>query len=111
MDRRNDLHDFSGQLRRRRQSADVRRTWLPVESHSQSERVSYQVRFCYLNKETVSLRLYDAGGKQVLAERTYFELDRPLIFWESDALGYDVSNGQKIALPPTRLDRLRALMP
>jgi hypothetical protein len=71
----------------------------------------YQVRFCYLNKETVSLRLYDAQGHRLLAERTFFELDRPLIYWESDALGYDVSNGQKIALPPTYIDRLRALMP
>jgi hypothetical protein len=73
----------------------------------------YLARFCYLDKETVLLRLYDAEGKALLAERSLFELDRPRFHWESDALGYNDRkyDGGEIALPPTLLERLRAKLP
>lgn len=73
----------------------------------------YLARFCYLDKETVLLRVYDAEGQSLLAERSIFELDRPRFHWELNALGYNDRNydGGEIALPPTLLERLRAKLP
>lgn len=83
--------------------------WIAVPSR---DAVPYAARYCYLNKETVLLRLYAAGGRQVLAERMFFELDQPNFYWKADALGYStLSDGGFIALPPTVLDRLRARLP
>lgn len=73
----------------------------------------YSARFCYLDKETVLLRVYDTKGQALLAERSFFELDRPRFHWESNALGYNDRNydGGEIALPPTLLERLRVKLP
>ncbi|HSU20790.1 MAG TPA: hypothetical protein VLK60_02760 [Variovorax sp.] len=83
--------------------------WIDVPSRNA---VPYVARYCYLNKETVLLRLYAAGGRQVLAERMFFELDQPNFYWKADALGYStLSDGGFISLPPTLLDGLRARLP
>jgi hypothetical protein len=72
----------------------------------------YIARYCLLDKETALLRLYDAKGQRVLAERMFFELDRPNFYWKDDALGYSTPpDGGVISLPPTVLDRLRAKLP
>jgi hypothetical protein len=76
------------------------------------DNLPYSVRFCYLNKETVLLRLYDSTGKQLLAERTYFQLDRPRISWDTDRLWYDTyPDDSFITLPPSFFERLRARLP
>ena len=71
----------------------------------------YSARFCYLNKETVLVRIYEISGK-LLAERTYFQLGTPRISWDTDRLWYDTYPADTfIALPPTLIDRLRAKLP
>ena len=71
----------------------------------------YSARWCKLTKDTVLLRLYDTNGL-LLAERMFFELDRPNFYWKDDALGYSTPpDGGVITLPPTVLDRLRAKLP
>ena len=74
---------------------------------------SYSARLCYLTRHRAMLRLYDATGRHLLAERDFFELDRTNVYWESDALVYngDYYDGGEIALPPTFIDRLRAKLP
>lgn len=77
-----------------------------------AEGVQYSARFCYLNKKTVLLRLYDSSATELLAERTYLQLDRPFISWDSDRLWYDTyPEGSFIALPPSLFERLRARLP
>jgi len=72
----------------------------------------YSASFCYLNKETVLLRLYDPLGKHLLAERTYFNLDRPFVAFTQDELIFDTyPDDASIALPPSLFERLRAKLP
>lgn len=71
-----------------------------------SENAQYSARFCYLDTTTVLLRLYDAEERQLLAERMFFDLDRPIFYWEPNELGYDIVTGDALQLPPTLLDRL-----
>lgn len=75
------------------------------------DNMPYMARYCYLTKDTGLLRLYDGKGKKLLAERMYFNLDLPRLYWSPDALSYETSTGESIQLPPTWLDRLRALLP
>lgn len=78
-----------------------------------STKPSYSARFCYLTKDRALLRLDDAAGLHLLAERDFFEMDYPHFYWEADALVYNDRNydGGEIALPPTLIDRLRANLP
>lgn len=72
----------------------------------------YSASFCYLNKETVLLRLYDQSGKKLLAERTYFHLDRPFVLLKKNELIFDTyPDDAFIALPPSLFERLRAKLP
>ncbi len=72
----------------------------------------YAVRFCYLTKDTAVVRVYDLSEKHLLAERTFFELDRPRFYWTPEALGYSNERyGGLISIPPTLIDRLRAKLP
>lgn len=73
---------------------------------------SYVARWCKLTKDTVLLRLYDATEQNLLAERAYFQLDRPNLGWAHDYLWYDTHPDDAfIALPPSMLERLRAKLP
>jgi len=92
----------------KRQTRGVACVWEAVPSPDNSP---YQARYCYLTKDTALLRLYDVKGKQLLAERMYFNLDLPRLYWSTDALLYDTSTGDSIPLPPTLLDRLCAKLP
>lgn len=72
----------------------------------------YAVRFCYLMKDTAVVRVYDITGRDVLAERMFFELDRARFYWTPEALGYSNERyGGLISIPPTWVDRLRAKLP
>lgn len=72
----------------------------------------YLARFCYLTKDTVLLRVYDITNRHLLAERIFFNMDRPNFYWDNNALGYDTApDGGLISLPPTLLDRVRAKLP
>ena len=75
------------------------------------ENLPYVARYCHLNKDTALLRLYDAKGKELLAERMYFEQDMARIFWTHDELIYTTSTDEVLSLPPTMLDRLLAKLP
>jgi hypothetical protein len=92
----------------KRQTRGATCVWKAVPNPDNSP---YQARYCYLTKDTGLLRLYDVKGKQLLAERMYFNLDLPRLYWSPDALSYDTSTGESIPLPPTLLDRLRARLP
>jgi hypothetical protein len=72
------------------------------------EHLPYSARFCYLTADTVILRLHDLQETQLLAERTFFELDRPNIVWSDRGLIYD---GGVIQVPPSLIERFRALLP
>jgi hypothetical protein len=83
--------------------------WNAVPNH---RRAPFSAKFCYLNYDTILLKLYDEEQKRLLAERVFFENDRPDFYWKSDALGYGSETyGGVIALPPTTLDRWRAKLP
>jgi len=73
----------------------------------------YIATWCLLTKDMAVIRVYGLSRSRLLAERTYSELDTPRLFWDSDALGYldGSSDGGRIALPPTLLDRVRAKFP
>lgn len=83
--------------------------WKAVPNpHSQP----YEVHFCYLTKDTVVVRIHDLSGKHLLAERTFYELDRPRFYWRSEAFGYSNERyGGLISIPPALIDRLRAKLP
>lgn len=83
--------------------------WRTVASPDRSD---YSARYCILTKETVLLRVYDAAGGRLLAERAFWHPDWPHFFWRSHELGYDAyPDGGAITLPPTLLDHLRAKLP
>ena len=78
----------------------------------------YSARYCYVEKYTILLQLFDADDRHLLAERMYRYLDAGSFFWDTDEQGraksliYDTSDdGGEIAVPPTLLDRLRAKLP
>jgi hypothetical protein len=72
----------------------------------------YAVRFCYLTKDVALVRVYDISGRELLAERTFFELDRARFYWTPRAFGYSNERyGGLISIPPTLVDRLRAKLP
>ena len=75
------------------------------------DNVRYEGRWCKLTKDTALLQLYDSR-KTLVAERMFFELDKPIFFGDGQRLGYDSrGEGAAISLPPTWLDRLRARLP
>lgn len=82
--------------------------WIDV---SNPDDMPYTARYCHLTKDTGLLQLYDVKGQRLLAERMYSNLDLPRLYWGPDALNYDTSTGESIALPPTLLDKLRAKLP
>ncbi|WP_043344323.1 hypothetical protein [Cupriavidus basilensis] len=63
---------------------------------------------------TVRLRIFRNGEDTVLAERTY-TADEKILNWDLNGkavyYGVEASDGDSIALPPSRLDRLRAVLP
>jgi hypothetical protein len=74
--------------------------------------VPYFARWCKLTKDTVLLRLYDAKEQHLLAERTYFQLDRPNLGWAPNYFWYDsYPDDAFIELPPSIFERLRAKLP
>lgn len=78
---------------------------------SDADRGAYTARYALINRRDILLRLYRTGDPTLLAERTYGEHGVALT-WTKDMLIYDTSidNGA-IALPPTRMDRLLAMLP
>ena len=76
------------------------------------DNVSYDGRWCKLTNDTALLQLYDRITRTMVAERMFFELDRPIFFGDSHRLGYvSRGDGSVIQLPPTLIDRIRAKMP
>jgi hypothetical protein len=84
--------------------------WNAVEN---PDRAPYSARFCYLTKDTVLLRLYDVKGEQLLAERTFINIDRPNFVFDREELIYDTSSRDdgKILLPPNIVDQWLARLP
>lgn len=73
---------------------------------------SYSARWCMLTKDTALIQLYDADGRRLIADRTYFQLGTPNVGWAHDRIWYDTyPEDAYIALPPSLLDRLRAKLP
>ena len=73
----------------------------------------YSGEICFLNSQYgMRFRLYDAETEQLLAERTYNDLD-PGIVWGDDRVTYNLgaSPSEYVELPPTWWDRLRAKLP
>lgn len=102
------LCDYLMDMRLRQQRVPDCR-WRTVTSPEKSD---YSARYCILTKETVLLRVYDAAGGRLLAERAFWHPDWPHFFWRPHELGYDAyPNGGAVPLPPTLLDRLRAKLP
>lgn len=72
----------------------------------------YTARWCMLTKDTALIQLYDADGRHLIADRTYFQLGTPNVGWAHDRIWYDTyPEDAYIALPPSLLDRLRAKFP
>jgi hypothetical protein len=72
---------------------------------------AYTARYALINRRDILLRLYRTGDPTVLAERTYDEHGVALT-WTKDMLIYDSSvDDGVIDLPPTRMDRLLAMLP
>jgi hypothetical protein len=85
-------------------------------------RPPYVARYCLMKNSQTWLQLYDASGRDLLAERMYFDSDRGSFFWAVrpnnggiHSLMYQSSSSDSgygaIAIPPTRLDRLLAALP
>jgi len=71
----------------------------------------YSARYCWLSKQDILLRLYDGAG-HLVAERGYPYSNIPFFVWSSDKLIFDTyPEDAFIALPPSRLERLRAKLP
>lgn len=93
--------------------------WNPVKNHLEPPDAPppYLGRFCYLSNDMILLQLYDVGGEQLLAERMYRYPDIARLTWVTNekrrltSLQYDSLTGDNIAVPPTLLDRLRAMLP
>ena len=92
--------------KRRSRGADC--AWSSIEKE---ENFLYVARYCHLTKDTALLRLYDADGDALLAERMYFESNHVKVNWIGNKLIYSNSESDFISLPPTFLDRLRAKLP
>jgi hypothetical protein len=75
---------------------------------------AYTARLVFTSRTTVLLRLYRTGDPTLLAERSYTEAGVALR-WTEDELIYDTADesllGGGIQLPPTRLDKLLAMLP
>jgi hypothetical protein len=97
--------------------------WSPVKDRYREPhpRPPYVARYCYVGRDEVWLQVYDASGRDLLAERMYFDPDKGSFFWYTDPRGgpnylmYQSSSSDsgygEIAIPPTRLDRLLAALP
>ncbi|HKT66432.1 MAG TPA: hypothetical protein VJR91_22920 [Burkholderia sp.] len=73
----------------------------------------YTAQYAYLGGDRVLLRLYRTSDMRLLAERTYEYPDAVRLIWAKESLIFDtaVESDGEIKLPPTRLDRLRAMLP
>lgn len=70
---------------------------------------AYIGEVCYLPAGHGTLfRLYDARTGRLLAERTYSDLD-PGMVWADDKVFYLPE--RYVSLPPSWLDRIRAMLP
>jgi hypothetical protein len=85
-------------------------------------RPPYVARYCLVERDRTWLQLYDASGRELLAERMYFDLDKGSFFWAVKpdnggvhSLMYQSSSSDSgygaVTIPPTRLDRLLAALP
>lgn len=87
------------------------RWWVEV---SRVHNGAYTVKSTFIRRDTVLLRLYRTGDSTLLAERTYTEHGSQLR-WVDHELIYDTSDDSYldggIQLPPTRIDRLLAMLP
>ena len=80
---------------------------LPLDEDHQ-----YAVSWCKLTKDTVVLRLYELQKNRLVVERSYLHFDRPNFYWNSVGIGYDGQDGgDVISLPPSFIERLRAMLP
>ncbi|WP_232515205.1 hypothetical protein [Burkholderia ambifaria] len=73
----------------------------------------YTAQYAYLADGRILLRLYRTSDMRLLAERTYEYPDAVRLIWAKESLIFDtaVESDGEIELPPTRLDRLRAMLP
>ncbi|WP_244136276.1 hypothetical protein [Burkholderia sp. BCC0405] len=73
----------------------------------------YTAQYAYLAGDRVLLRLYRTSDMRLLAERTYEYPDAVRLVWTRESLIFDtaVDSDGEIELPPTRLDRLKAMLP
>ena len=73
----------------------------------------YTAKYAYLAGNRILLRLYRTSDMRLLAERTYEYADAVRLVWTKESLIFDTaadSDGE-IELPPTQLDRLKAMLP
>ena len=92
----------------KRMTRGVDCTWDPIPNPTDSP---YYANFCYLTKDTIVLRLFDAHDGRLLAERTYRNADLGRFYWREDLLRYDTLTCDSIPLPPTLFDRWLARLP
>jgi len=97
--------------------------WSPVKDRYREPhpRPPYIARYCYAGREKVWLQLYDASGRNLLAERMYLDPDKGIFFWYTDPRGgpnylmyqslSSASGYGEIDIPPTRMDRFLAALP
>jgi len=91
--------------------AALRRT--AHECQTEKESGLYVGEVCFLGSpDATRFRLYDANSGELMAERTYNDLD-PGMVWSNDRVYYNMgaSPAEYVKLPPTLFDRLRAKLP
>lgn len=92
--------------------AGLRRTAHDCDSQV-SDNHEYIGKQCFLNAGLSYLRVYDAQTKSLLADRTYTCNAADTKLFVGDQMAFDAcaEGDSSIRLPPSLLDRLRALLP
>lgn len=92
------------------------KNWLVEVSASDGGR--YTAKYAYVGDHSALLRLYDTKSGELLAERTYLELDGVSLRWKTNYVIYSTSDDSlfgyydgAINLPPGIVDRIAANLP
>lgn len=91
-----------------RERADAHNCRVVSSGHRTAD---YAAEYCYLRADRILVRLYSGAGDMLLAERTFGHVGAVLLRWDPDALVLDTVPQQRVALPPSWADRVRAVLP
>lgn len=76
----------------------------------------YTLKYDYIGRGLLYIKLYDTATNELLATRTFYHGGVIQLNWEKDHLGYDTTEQSwfdrgKIDLPPSKLDKLLTYLP